>query len=133
MSDGGHRMSRKSKILVVDDDPFSLDLLRQELEHLGHDINTCTNGKKAIEKIDLVPESVKENWLRLAYKEIVWNDKGVFEEYIDLLDSLSVMLEHRRHSSRNMVYLKNKYADSNNLMFATAVVFFTFPLISGAP
>ncbi|MBW2489746.1 MAG: sigma-54-dependent Fis family transcriptional regulator [Deltaproteobacteria bacterium] len=44
-------MSRKSKILVVDDDPFSLDLLRQELEHLGHDINTCTNGKKAIEKI----------------------------------------------------------------------------------
>ena len=44
-------MSSKSKILVVDDDPFSLDLLRQELEHLGHDINTCTNGKKAIEKI----------------------------------------------------------------------------------
>ena len=44
-------MSRKLKILVVDDDSFSLDLLRQELEHLGHDINTCTNGKKAIEKI----------------------------------------------------------------------------------
>ena len=43
-------MSRKSKILVVDDDPFSLDLLRQELEHLGHEINTCTNGKKAIEE-----------------------------------------------------------------------------------
>jgi hypothetical protein len=36
-----------------------------------------------------------------------WNDKTVFEEYIDLLDSLSVMLEHRRHSSRNLVYLKN--------------------------
>jgi two-component system C4-dicarboxylate transport response regulator DctD len=44
-------MSRKSKILVVDDDPFSLDLLRQELEHLGHEINICTNGKKAIEMI----------------------------------------------------------------------------------
>jgi len=44
-------MSRKSKILVVDDDPFSLDLLRQELEHLGHEINTCTNGKKALDKI----------------------------------------------------------------------------------
>ena len=44
-------MSRKLKILVVDDDPFSLDLLLQELEYLGHDINTCTNGKKAIEKI----------------------------------------------------------------------------------
>ncbi len=44
-------MNRKSKILVVDDDPFSIDLLRQELEHLGHEINTSTNGKKAIEKV----------------------------------------------------------------------------------
>jgi len=44
-------MSRKQKILVVDDDPFSLDLLRQELEHLGYGIHTCTNGKDAIEKI----------------------------------------------------------------------------------
>jgi hypothetical protein len=63
--------------------------------------------KKDIEKIDLVPESVKKDWLRLAYTEMDWNDKTVFEEYIDLLDSLSVMLEHRRHSSRNLVYLKN--------------------------
>jgi hypothetical protein len=63
--------------------------------------------KKAIEKIDMVPESVKKDWLRLAYTEMDWNDKTVFEEYIDLLDSLSVMLEHRRHSSRNLVYLKN--------------------------
>ena len=63
--------------------------------------------KKAIEKIDLVPESVKKDWLRLAYTEMDWNDKTVFEEYIDLLDSLSVTLEHRRHSSRNLVYLKN--------------------------
>jgi len=63
--------------------------------------------KKATEKIDLVPESVKKDWLRLAYTEMDWNDKTVFEEYIDLLDSLSVMLEHRRHSSRNLVYLKN--------------------------
>jgi hypothetical protein len=63
--------------------------------------------KKATEKIDLVPESVKKDWLRLAYTEMDWNDQKIFEEYIDLLDSLSVMLEHRRHSSRNLVYLKN--------------------------
>jgi len=50
-------MNGKSKILVVDDDPFSLDLLRQELEHLGHEIVTCTNGKEAIEKI--ISESSK--------------------------------------------------------------------------
>jgi hypothetical protein len=63
--------------------------------------------KQAIEKIDLVSESVKKNWLRLAYTEMDWNDQKIFEEYIDLLDSLSVMLNHRRHSSRNLVYLKN--------------------------
>ena len=63
--------------------------------------------KKATEKIDLVPESLKKDWLRLAYTEMDWNDQKIFEEYIDLLDSLSVMLEHRRHSSRNLVYLKN--------------------------
>jgi len=63
--------------------------------------------KKAIEKIDLVPESVKKDWLRLAYTEMDWNDQKIFEEYVDLLDGLSVMLEHRRHSSRNLVYLKN--------------------------
>jgi hypothetical protein len=62
--------------------------------------------KQAIEKIDLVSESVKKNWLRLAYTEMDWNDKTVFEEYIDLLDSLSLELDHRRHSSRNLVYLK---------------------------
>jgi hypothetical protein len=63
--------------------------------------------KQAIEKIDLVSESVRKNWLRLAYTEMDWNDKTVFEEYIDLLDSLSLELDHRRHSSRNLVYLKN--------------------------
>ena len=44
-------MSGNSKIMVVDDDTFSLDLLRQELEHLGHEIITCTNGQNALEKI----------------------------------------------------------------------------------
>ena len=63
--------------------------------------------EKAIARIDLVAESVKKNWLRLAYSELDWNDKTVFEEYIDLLDSLSVELDHRRHSSRNLVYLKD--------------------------
>ena len=44
-------MNKKSKILIVDDDPFSLDLLQQELERLGPEINTCTNGKDALDKI----------------------------------------------------------------------------------
>jgi two-component system C4-dicarboxylate transport response regulator DctD len=66
--DGGHNMSRKLKILIVDDDPFSLDLLRQELEHLGHDISTCTNGKKAIEKI--VSETSKHGFPGIIVTDI---------------------------------------------------------------
>lgn len=61
-------MSKKSKILVVDDDPFSLDLLRQELEHLGHDINTCTNGKKALEKI--ISETFKHGFPGIVVTDI---------------------------------------------------------------
>jgi hypothetical protein len=84
--------------------------LKNQVEHLLERLEESFGvflEKKAIEKIDLVPESVRKDWLRLAYTEMDWNDKTVFEEYIDLLDSLSVMLEHRRHSSRNLVYLKN--------------------------
>ena len=90
---------------------FDLSLpLKNQVEDLLEGLEESFSvflDKKAIEKIDLVPESVTKTWLRLAYTEMDWNDQKIFEEYIDLLDSLSVMLEHRRHSSRNLVYLKN--------------------------
>jgi hypothetical protein len=90
---------------------FDLSLpLRDQVEDLLEGLEESFDvflEKQAVEKIDLVSESVKKNWLRLAYTEMDWNDKTVFEEYIDLLDSLSVELDHRRHSSRNLVYLKN--------------------------
>jgi DNA-binding NtrC family response regulator len=41
----GHR------ILLVDDEPFNLDLLEQELGDQGHSITTCASGEDALEKI----------------------------------------------------------------------------------
>jgi hypothetical protein len=60
-----------------------------------------------IDEIDFVPEPVRKKWLRLAYVEMDWNDKEFIQGYIDILDSLSVVLDHRRHSSKNLVYLKS--------------------------
>ena len=93
MSDGGHRMSRKSKILVVDDDPFSLDLLRQELEHLGHEIHICTNGKDAIEKI--ISEASKHGFPGIIVSDIRMprmNGIELMKRTLDLDPDLPVIL-----------------------------------------
>ena len=40
-----------SKILIVDDEPFNLDLLEQELGDLGYPSERASDGKQALEKI----------------------------------------------------------------------------------
>jgi two-component system C4-dicarboxylate transport response regulator DctD len=44
-------MTTQTKILIVDDDPPTIDLLQQELEHLDHEMICCTDGQEALEKI----------------------------------------------------------------------------------
>ncbi|MDP6041021.1 MAG: response regulator [Candidatus Latescibacteria bacterium] len=44
-------MSKRSKILIVDDEPFNLDLLEQELMD-DYDIVSATNGIEALEQAD---------------------------------------------------------------------------------
>ena len=44
-------MSDKPRILIVDDEPFNLDLLEQELETLGYEVVSATNGQEALNKI----------------------------------------------------------------------------------
>lgn len=44
-------MSQKAKILIVDDEPFNVDYLEQELEDLDYEIITASNGQEALEKI----------------------------------------------------------------------------------
>src|SRR5215510_12956741 len=40
-----------SKILIVDDEPFNVDLLEQELEDLGYRTLAACNGKEALAKV----------------------------------------------------------------------------------
>lgn len=44
-------MSQKAKVLVVDDEPFNIDVLQQELEELDYQVITASNGKEALEQI----------------------------------------------------------------------------------
>ena len=42
----------RSRILIVDDEPFNIDLLKRELELLGYDTISAANGQQAFELID---------------------------------------------------------------------------------
>ena len=44
-------MSQKAKVLIVDDEPFNVDVLLQELEELEYELITASNGQEALEQI----------------------------------------------------------------------------------
>jgi DNA-binding NtrC family response regulator len=45
-------MTDRSKILIVDDEPFNVDVLAQELETLGYEIISAGNGQEALQKAE---------------------------------------------------------------------------------
>jgi len=49
----GRRLLDQAHILIVDDEPFNLDLLEQELELLGHVSVRATNGEEALQQLEL--------------------------------------------------------------------------------
>src|SRR5712691_11459632 len=51
MGDEDHVMSERAKILIVDDEPFNVDYLEQELEDFGYDTISATNGQEALAKV----------------------------------------------------------------------------------
>lgn len=48
-------MSQRSKILIVDDEPFNVDYLEQELEDLGYETASAGNGRQALEQVAADP------------------------------------------------------------------------------
>jgi len=42
---------RRSKILIVDDEPFNVDYLEQELAELGYETISAANGQEALDKV----------------------------------------------------------------------------------
>lgn len=45
-------MEQRAKILIVDDEPFNIDYLEQELEDLGYDSLGALNGQEALELVE---------------------------------------------------------------------------------
>ncbi len=45
-------MDKQSKILIVDDEPFNVDYLEQELEDLDYDTVRAKNGRAALEQVE---------------------------------------------------------------------------------
>ncbi len=43
--------AERSKILIVDDEPFNVDYLEQELEDVGYETVSAANGQEALEKV----------------------------------------------------------------------------------
>src|SRR2546425_8920603 len=44
-------MVERAKILSVDDEPFNVDYLEQELEDLGYETVNAANGQEALQKV----------------------------------------------------------------------------------
>jgi DNA-binding response OmpR family regulator len=44
-------VTKKKRILAVDDDPTALGALKQILAQKGYDVTTATNGEEALEKV----------------------------------------------------------------------------------
>ena len=44
-------VEQRSKILIVDDEPFNVDYLEQELEDLGYETATAGNGQEALDQV----------------------------------------------------------------------------------
>lgn len=44
-------MNQRPKVLIVDDEPFNVDYLEQELEDLDYQLITASNGREALDKI----------------------------------------------------------------------------------
>ena len=45
-------MTQSPRILIVDDEPMIRDLLSQALQIMGHSVETCSSGRKALEILE---------------------------------------------------------------------------------
>jgi DNA-binding response OmpR family regulator len=51
-------MSNQKRILVIDDEPTTLDLLRRVLELNGYDVSTAKNGQEGVELFQQQPSDL---------------------------------------------------------------------------
>jgi DNA-binding NtrC family response regulator len=69
-------MTDKTLILIVDDEPFNLDLLEQELTDLGYEVERALNGAQALQK----NEALRPDLILLDYMMPGLNGLDVLRE-----------------------------------------------------
>jgi DNA-binding response OmpR family regulator len=83
-----------ASILVVDDDPDSLDIVRTFLESRGYDVSTASDGRAGLAKLDEVrPELVLLDVMMPGMDG--WEVARIIKNHPDLGDTRVVMLTAR--------------------------------------
>ena len=62
--------------------------------------------KQLKDKIEGIPEELKDRWVDLAYREINGSNNGMIKQYIELLENIDFDLPRKSTSSRNLKCLK---------------------------
>ena len=64
-------MIKKSKILVVDDDPDIVEILRYNLSLEGYDVKTASNGKECLKKVkNFIPHIILLDVMTVSYTHL---------------------------------------------------------------
>ena len=94
-------MSQISKILVVDDDPDIVEILRYNLSMAGYDIKSATNGKEAIKKA------------KIFLPEIILLD--VMMPEMDGIETCTILKEIPSLSNTRIIFLSARSEDYTQL------------------
>jgi two-component system, sensor histidine kinase and response regulator len=81
-------------ILVVDDDPDSLDIVRTFLESRGYDVSTATDGRAGLAKLDEVRPALVLLDVMMPGMD-GWEVARIIKNHPDLGDTRVVMLTAR--------------------------------------
>lgn len=73
-----------AKILIIDDDPLILDMLRQTLEREGYDVYTASDGELGIEKFQRDPTDIIITDLVMPIKEGIETIVELRHQYPDV-------------------------------------------------
>lgn len=94
-------MSQKATVLVVDDEPFNVDVLQQELEELGYQTITASNGQEALEQI----KKHQPDLILLDLMMPVLDGFAVLKEIKDdnSLRDIPVIIVSAEHDSKSVV------------------------------
>jgi hypothetical protein len=81
------------------------EIVDQLLDQLKQSFHSPLN-QTFIDKIEIIPNELKQKWIDLAYREINRANNGIINDYIEFLESVDLELPRKRTCLKNFGYLK---------------------------